>query len=131
MSLQVSTTKLTAANTSRDATGAGVEQIFEARASCYLDRVIFQPEGTNAATVARVFVNTKEPISDGNNNRLLGEVTLPGTTASETAAISKVELGLDVYLSSGQKLLSTLGTAPTAGVSVTTVSGNTKNDFNN
>ena len=129
MSLTTESVKITAADTSRDATGTAYE-LFRATGGCYVDRVIFQPLGTNAATAARVFINVATPVTLGENNYLHREVTLGGTTASETAALAAVELVLDVYLSAGQRLLVTVGTAPTAGITASVAVGNRYSDFN-
>ena len=129
MSLTTRSVKITAADTSRDATGTAYE-LFKATTDCYIDRVIFQALGTNAATAARVFINVATPTTLGENNYLHREVTLASTTAIETAAVTPVELVLDVYLSAGQRLLVTVGTAPTAGITASVAVGNRYGDFN-
>ena len=128
MSYTTESVKVTAADTSRDATGTAYE-LYRAATDCYVDRVIFQPLGTNNATAARVFINEAAPTSLGENNFLVAEATCGGTTASETAALAAVELVIDRYLRAGQRLLVTVGTAPTAGFTASAIVGNRYQDF--
>lgn len=125
MGYETNSITITAAVTDR--TGVGAEVLYQAKVDTYIDRVIWQSKGTNSATAARIFLNTADPISDGNNNSLVGESTLAGTTATETAALAKVELTLDMPLKAGQRLLACCGTAPTDGITATVAAFNRGN----
>ena len=127
MSYQTAAAHLTAANTSRDGSGANLVKVFEAYEPCYVDRVIFQSLGSNAATVARVFLSSLKTEEGRTLNR---EVTLPSTSATEVAGLAAVSLSLGLYLATGQRLYCTVGTAQSAGTDVCAVVGRSHSDFN-
>ena len=118
MSYRTPATHDIAANTSRTGLGAGAEVVYQAQQPCYVDRLVFQSLGTNAATVARVFVSGLNPQEGNYLNR---EVTLAITAASEVAGLAATELTLDIALAAGQRIIVTVGTAPTAGWDVSAV----------
>lgn len=118
--IQWGITPLATANTARDGTGTVLE-IFEAETDTYIQKVVFQPLGTNVATAGRVFVNNGQPTTVARNNALQGEVTLGATTASEVAAVAAVELALGRVIKAGHKLTVTIGTSVSAGFHVTAV----------
>lgn len=131
MSYQTAAVTVSAANTSRDASGSNVYELYEALQACYVGRAIFQPLGANAATAARIFVNNGEPISTAENNKLNAEVTVPlVSAATETAGLSSTDLTLNIYLKAGQKILVTVGTAPTDGIDVSLAVARNYRDFN-
>jgi hypothetical protein len=107
---------VTAANTAADGTGT-VTTIFTADATNggYVGMIKLKPLGTNVASVARFFGNNGSDNATATNNWLLGEVTLPATTVSQTAAL--IELGYPVMqaFQAGYKINMTLGTAVAAG----------------
>ena len=117
-------------NTSDNAIGAGAYVLYQARGACYVERVVFQPLGSNSATVVRVFVNNGKDHTNGSNNALRAEATAAGTTASQTAGLASVPVTTDLYLEPGQRLLVTIGTAPTDGFDVTADVGDHYSDFN-
>lgn len=106
---------VTAANTAADGTGT-VTTIFTAGSDGgFVGMIKLKPLGTNVASVARFFGNNGSTNATATNNWLLGEVTLPATTVSQTSAL--VELGYPVMqaLQAGYKINMTLGTAVAAG----------------
>ncbi len=107
---------VTAANTAADGTGT-VTTIFTADATNggFVGMIKLKPLGTNVASVARFFINNGSTNATATNNALIGELTLPATTVSQTAAL--VELGYPVMqaLQAGYKINMTLGTAVAAG----------------
>jgi len=143
--------KLQAANTATDGTGtldaAGTATtttghlgtLFAADATNggRVERIRFMAEGTNVATVARVFVNNGSANTTAMNNVLVAEVALPATTASNNAAInsSLIELptppqvvavdlsALPIVLPPGYKLMVCLGTAVASYWDVTAFGG--------
>lgn len=117
-------TALTAANTAKDGTGT-VLTVFTADATNggFVQRIRFQPAGTNVATVARIFINNGSTNGTAANNIYWDQITLPATTISETAAINYGELGLNFALPAGYKLNVVLGTAVAAGYYITVIGG--------
>lgn len=136
---------ITAANTALDGTGtldaAGTPTsttghlgtLFVASSTSGIDsrieRIRFQPLGTNVATVARIFVNNGSTNTTAANNTLIAEVLLPATTANAAAPIlsSIIELPIAADLNAlfpnglpnGYKLMAALGTAVAAGWQIT------------
>lgn len=106
---------VTAANTAADGTGT-VTTIFTADATNggYVGMIKLKPLGTNVASVARFFLNDGSG-SLADDSVLIGELTLPATTVSQTAAL--IELGYPVMqaIQAGYKINMTLGTAVAAG----------------
>lgn len=115
---------ITAANTAKDGTGT-VDTIFTADATngSFLQKLIIRPRGTNVATVIRVFINNGATNGTASNNALIGEVTLPATTNTETAAIQGTEISFNLPIPAGYKINVTLGTAVAGGYAVTAIAG--------
>ena len=115
---------VTAANTALDGTGA-VNIVFNADLTngSYLQKLIIRPKGTNVATVMRVFMNNGGANTTATNNTLIGEITLPATTASAVAALAGPELPMNIVLPPGYDIFVTLGTAVAGGYAVTAVGG--------
>lgn len=113
-----------AANTAMDGTGT-VNTVFTSDATNggYVPKIRFRALGTNVATVARVFINNGSTNATAANNTLWDEITLPATTASNTAALTNQEIVLGFALPAGYKINVTLGTAVSAGYSVTIPGG--------
>jgi hypothetical protein len=115
---------LLSANTAMDGTGF-VAPVFTAGTNgSYLQRLIARPVGTNVASVLRVFVNNGSTNATQANNVLIGELTLPATTATAVAAMQPVELPLNFALPAGYVINVTLGTAVAAGYRVSLIGGN-------
>lgn len=126
---QQRTAKITGANTTYDATGSNVYELLRATRKIYVERVSFQPAGTNSATAVRVFLNTAEPIDLASNNKLIAEGTV-SSTGSQTAGSAAVDVTIDDYLQEGERLLVTAGTAPTGGIHAKAVYSDHYSDFN-
>lgn len=109
-------TAVTAANTAADGTGT-VVTIFTADETNggFCGMIKLKPLGTNVASVARFFINNGSTNATATNNALIGELSLPATTVSQTAAL--IELGYPVMqaLQAGYKINMTIGTAVAAG----------------
>jgi hypothetical protein len=115
---------LLSANTAMDGTGY-VAPVFTAGTNgSYLQRLICRPVGTNVASVLRIFVNNGSTNGTQANNVLIGELTLPATTATAVAAMQPVELPLNFALPAGYVINVCLGTAVAAGYRVSIVGGN-------
>jgi len=112
------------ANTTRDLTSGTTYLVFTASSNGgYVQRMRFRPLGNNATTVARIFINNGGSTSTQANNVLWDEISLSTTTASETSALSTYEIPLNFALPAGYRLYVTLGTAVTAGYSITVIGG--------
>lgn len=115
---------ITAANTAKDGTGT-VNLVFTADATNggFVRGVLWQPAGTNVASVGRVFLNNGLTNATAANNIYLGQVTLPACTNSEVAALFAPVVPLNLALPPGYKLNVTLGTAVAAGYYVSAIGG--------
>jgi len=93
--------KLQAANTATDGTGtldaAGTATTTTGHmgtlasggaAGKRIERVRFMAEGTNVATVCRLFLNNGSSNGTAGNNTLIAEIALPATTASNSSPIN-------------------------------------------
>lgn len=89
-----------------------------------IEKVVFQPLGSNVATAARVFLNNGEDPTTAANNTYLKDVTLPGTTLDEAASLPQVEMGLGIVIPPFHRLTCTIGTTVAAGISVWVEAGN-------
>lgn len=91
-----------------------------------IERLKFTPAGTNIQTVMRIYVNNGAANTTATNNTLIGEITLPATTASATAALISPEYLMPngaIALPAGWKIYIGLGTAVAAGWVCTAISG--------
>jgi hypothetical protein len=101
-------------------TAANIPAIFTAGASGgYVESVKAVSQGTNVASVLRLFVNNGSASTTATNNSLYKEVALPATTIAEAAALAEVDVLLGISLPAGYKLLACLGTAVATGWAVT------------
>lgn len=111
------------ANTAMDGTGT-VSTLFTAGANgSYVSRVRVKAQGTNVATVFRVFINNGSTNATATNNVLYDEVSIPATTASNTTANPVWELQMGFALPAGYVLNATIGTTVAAGVIASTIAG--------
>jgi hypothetical protein len=107
----------TAANNTIDLTSGTSYLVFTAGAEGALIRelrVKANPANNTAATVMRVWVNNGSAIGTAANSTLIGELTIPATTAIATGALPDFAyaLGEAGYLPAGYKIYVTFGTAP-------------------
>jgi hypothetical protein len=123
--IQWSTAIVQSANTTTDLTSGTIYPIFTADTTNggYVQRVRFRPLGTNAATVARVWINNGSDTTVSANNTLWDEISFPIITVSQTAAQATYELPLNFPLPPSYRLYVTLGTAVAAGFDVTVIGG--------
>jgi hypothetical protein len=115
--IQWSSTALVAANPSYEASGSGAVVIFTASASgSFVQRIRFKASGSTTATAARIFIgNATAGTLSGSNVTLFDEITLPATTATQTAATAVYELPVNAALPSNYKIQATVATAQAAG----------------
>lgn len=118
-------TGITAAQNTYDGAGANDKVVFTADATNggFVQRLRFKAKGTNVATVARIYLNNGSVNTTAANNTFFGELSLPATTASATAATPDIEYPLNIALPPGYRIVVGIGTAVAAGWVVSTVAG--------
>lgn len=143
--------KLQAANTATDGTGTldaagtattttshlGTLFVADATNGGRVERIRLMAEGTNVASVARIFINNGSANTTAMNNTLIAEVALPATTASNSTPVNSTVIevptpaqatALDLtafplVLPPGYKLMACLGTAVASYWDVTAFGG--------
>lgn len=110
-----------------DFTGAGANNslVFTADVNgSFLQRLRFKAAGTNVATVARIFVNNGSTPTTAANNTLIGDISLPATTASAVASTGPdIDYPLNIALPPNFRVYVGLGTAVAGGWFVTPIAG--------
>ncbi len=110
-----------------DYTGASANHILvhtaDATSGSYVRKLRFVAVGTNVATVARIYLNNGSVNTTAANNKLYGQMSLPATTASNTAATVELDYPLELALPAGFRIYVGVGTTVASGWSVTAVSG--------
>lgn len=81
----------------------------------FVQRLRFKAAGTNVAAVMRVFINNGSTQTTAANNAFYGEVSLPATTSSTTAATVDVDYPINIALNPGFRIYVGLGAAVAAG----------------
>lgn len=107
------------ANTATDGTGANSFKVFTAgsNAGSFIYKVIFKPIATTAATVARLFycsdtgTFTAGTTNTAANSQMIGEISLPAITVSQTAANPQFEIPVNFPIPISTKLFVTFGTS--------------------
>ena len=114
--IQWPSTALTTANPSYEASGSGAVTVFTASISgSFVQRIRFKASGSTTATAARIFIGNANSPSTGSNVTLFDEITLPATTATQTAATAVYELPVNAALPPNYKIVATVATAQVAG----------------
>lgn len=123
------TSAITAANTAMDGTGTVVflqtntagtaSDLVIGAGGAFIDHLLINARGTNVATVMRLFSNANATNATAANNDILGEANCPATTASNSTALAPVVLSVKKWFPEGTKFFLTIGTAVSAGFSVT------------
>ncbi len=72
-------------------------------------------EGTNTASVLRVYLNNGSTNGTATNNALIGQVTLPATTATNTAATVEIYYPLNLPIGAGFRVYVGVATTVAAG----------------
>lgn len=114
-------------NAANDYTGidADVTLVFTADPTngSYVQRLRFKAGGTNVATVARIYLNNGSTPGTAANNAFYGEVSLPATTATATAATIDVDYPMGFALPPGFRIYFGLATAVASGWCCTAIGG--------
>lgn len=108
-------------------TGANNAVVFTADATNggFVQRIRFKALGTNAASVARIYINNGSTNTTAANNSFYGEISLPATTASTTAATPDVDYPINFPLPAGYRIVIGISAAANlaSGWAVTTIAG--------
>jgi len=100
--------------------------LFTAGASgSYVNKIRVKPSGSTAATVLRFFLNNGGATTNGANNSLYAELSIPAITTSATLAQNDFEVPLNIAIPASYAIYGVSGTAPGAGTGfeVTTIGG--------
>ena len=114
---------LITANTSVTGAAGTVANVLSAKIDTFIEAIDFQSAGTNAATVARVFLNNGKSRTIAANNLLWKQFTLAATTASQTAAPASERKEIQEYIPAGYQLFVAIGTAGTDGWRINAITG--------
>jgi len=117
-------TSITTANTNMDGTGTQVTLFTAGTNGAYVSKVIVRAQGSNTATVLRIFLNNGSDHTTASNNALIAELSMPTTTASNTVALPSFEIPLGFAITGGYLLNAAIGTTVSAGVICTVIAGN-------
>lgn len=116
---------ISTANTTTDLTAGTSYLAFTSDATNggYVQKVRFRANGTNLATVARIWLNNGSVTTDAANNTLFDELSLAATSVSQVSALSISEIPLNIALPPGYRIYITIGTAVAAGYAATVIGG--------
>ena len=89
----------------------------------YVKAIKFKAGGTNVASVARIFINNGAAPGTATNNTFFGEVSLPATTAINTAATVEISYPVEQAFPAGFRIYFGLATAVAAGWAGNVVGG--------
>jgi len=107
---------ITAAAADYTGQSANYQLIFTAGANgAYVRGIKFIASGTNVASVARAFINNGSTNATATNNAPLGQLSLPATTATNTAMTTEPYMPIDMAINPGFKIYVGLATAVAAG----------------
>jgi hypothetical protein len=122
--IQWGTSAVATANTAKDGTGT-VLTVFTADATNggFVQRIRCKAIGTNVASVARIYINNGSTNGTATNNVFYGEVSLPATTATNTAATVDVDYPMNFALPAGYRLYAGLGTTVASGWVASVIAG--------
>lgn len=100
-----------------DYTGIGANNVvaFTANATNggFIQRIRFKAVGTNAVSVARIYINNGSVNTTATNNTFYGELSLPATTASTTAGTVDIDYPMNFALPAGYRIVIGISAAAT------------------
>lgn len=97
--------------------------VADATNGSYLDRIVFQPLGSQEAIVGRVWINNGLLVADNDNNALLQDVALAKTTDSSTTILGQTVLNMNMALPPAARIFITFTSNVMNGFSVTAIGG--------
>jgi hypothetical protein len=111
-------------NTTTDLTSGTIYPVFTGGTNgSYVQKIRFRHQGTNSATVVRVFINNGGATTTATNNTLWDEITVAANTLVQNAASINYELPLGFALPAGYRIYCTFGTSTTGGIIATVIGG--------
>jgi hypothetical protein len=111
-------------NTFDMATGTSASLFVAGTSGSYVNKIRVKPSGSTSATVLRFFLNNGSTTTNGANNSLYAELSVPAITANATLAQNDFEVPLNVAIPASYVIYGVSGTAPGAGgFEVTTIGG--------
>jgi hypothetical protein len=81
----------------------------------FVQRIRCTAEGTNTASVLRIYLNNGSAQTTATNNTLIGQISLPATTAINTAATVEIDYPLGFAIGAGFRIYVGVGTTVAAG----------------
>lgn len=103
---------------------ANHSQVFKAGVNgAYVERVRLKAVGSNAATVARLYLNNGSTHTTAANNSFYAEISLPIVTASNTAATIDGDIPLNIAIPAGFTIWVGLATTVASGYACTAIGG--------
>jgi hypothetical protein len=81
----------------------------------YVKRLRFKALGNNVAAVARIFINNGSTNTTATNNAFYGEISLPATAASTTAATVDIDYPMEFQLDANFRIYVGLGAVVASG----------------
>ncbi len=110
-----------------DYTGAGANNVLvftaDSTNGSFIQRLRFKAGGTNVPAVMRIFINNGSANTSATNNSFYGEISLPATTASTSAATIDIDYPMNFALNPGFRIYVGLGAAVAAGWIVVAIAG--------
>ena len=110
-------------NTFDMTTGTSASLFVAGTSGSYVNKIRVKPSGSPSATVLRFFLNNSGSTTNGNNNSLYAELSMPLIASSNTLAQNDFELPMNIALPANYRLFSTTATALGGGLDVTTIGG--------
>jgi hypothetical protein len=89
----------------------------------YIQRLRFNAIGTNVTTVIRIYINNGGVNTTAANNVLYGQVSMPATTASTTAATTEVDYPMNFAIDPGFRIYCGVGATVANGWVCVAVAG--------
>lgn len=115
---------LTTGSNTYDGTNAAAVVVYTAGSGGgFIQRLRFKAIGSNIATVARIFINNGSTHTSAGNNSFYGEISLPGTTGSASAATIEEDYVMNLAINPSFQIFVMLATTVAAGWVVTPVAG--------
>jgi hypothetical protein len=111
-------------NTFDMTTGTSASLFVAGTSGSYVNKIRVKPSGSTSATVLRFFLNNGLTTTNGANNSLYAELSIPAITLSSTLAQNDFEVPLNVAIPASYIIYGVSGTAPGAGgFEITTIGG--------
>jgi hypothetical protein len=89
----------------------------------FVQRLRFQAEGGNTASVARIYINNGSTHTSAGNNAFHGQISLPTISATNTAATTELDYPMNFGLNPNHQIWVGLGTTVAAGWMCTAIGG--------